>query len=186
MADINADVHHLWTTKAAFPTLSPGAKYKTSAFDEVLGLLMMKDDSTDTIAAEWSKDTLQCLLAGNQTLTGNKNFSGALAAQGAFILQAPTAMGAGAPNFGSAEASPTDVTSISYLTADPAPLQSQYAIDNAVDNQFFIIQHLSTTTDQIYIGLVGDSATVTIDRFHTALCIAVSGSLIKIIDGLNS
>lgn len=74
MADIYADVHKLWTTKAAFPTLSPGAKYKTQGYDDALKLLMMKDDNTDTIAAEWSADVHQVLLAANNVLTGENTF----------------------------------------------------------------------------------------------------------------
>jgi len=78
MANIEADVVRLWTTKAAFPTLSPGDKYKTTGYDPTLKLLMMKDDNTDTIASEWSDDTLQCLLAGAQDVAGVKTFTNGL------------------------------------------------------------------------------------------------------------
>lgn len=78
MTTINADVHALWATEAAFPTLSPGDKYKTMAYDDAQKKLMMKDSASDTIAAGWSDDTKQCLLAGAQTLTGDKTITGEL------------------------------------------------------------------------------------------------------------
>jgi len=76
MADILADVIHNWTTRAAFPTLDPGKKNKSMAYDNALKLLMMKDDTTDTIASEWSDDTLQLLLAGSQSAGGAKTWNG--------------------------------------------------------------------------------------------------------------
>lgn len=65
------DVKRLFIAQASFIA---GSIQKQLGYDRTLKLLMMHD--TDDSKKEWSEDSLQCLLAGAQTLTGEKTFAG--------------------------------------------------------------------------------------------------------------
>jgi hypothetical protein len=72
MTDTVKDVRKLFIDKASFIA---GTKRQQMGFDTTLKLAMLHDDTSDVISWEVSDDSLQCLLAGTQTITGAKTFS---------------------------------------------------------------------------------------------------------------
>jgi len=70
---IDADVLRLFISKASFLA---GSKRRQTGFDKTLKQMYLHNDVDDTIAMTWSDDTKQVLLAGTQTITGVKSFTG--------------------------------------------------------------------------------------------------------------
>ena len=69
---IEADVLRLFISQAAFLA---GSKRRQMGFDKTLKKALLHNDVSDTLAMSWSDDSLQCLLAGVQTITGKKTHS---------------------------------------------------------------------------------------------------------------
>lgn len=66
------DILKLFIAEASFLAAS---KRRQMGFDTTTKRALLHDDSTDTLAWAVSDDSLQCLLAGIQTITGAKTFS---------------------------------------------------------------------------------------------------------------
>jgi len=76
MAIAVKDVLKLFIAEASFLA---GSKRRQMGFDTTTKRALLHDDSTDTLAWAVSDDSLQCLLAGTQTLAGLKTFSSLVA-----------------------------------------------------------------------------------------------------------
>ena len=72
MATTQADVLRLMISEAAFIA---GSKRKQLGFDESTKRAMLHASASDVIAWQVSDDSLQCVLAGTQTLAGLKTFT---------------------------------------------------------------------------------------------------------------
>lgn len=72
MATFNRDIKRKFVSQATFLANTIRGQ---AGFDSTLGLIMLHNETDDTEVGPWSKDSLQCLLAGTQTLSGPKTFS---------------------------------------------------------------------------------------------------------------
>jgi len=75
MASEVRDVLRLFIDEASFLA---GSKRRQMGFDTTTKRALLHDDTTDTLAWAVSDDSLQCLLAGTQTLSGAKTFTSKL------------------------------------------------------------------------------------------------------------
>jgi hypothetical protein len=85
MAEIR-DVLRLFITEAAFLA---GSKRRQMGYDKTTKRLLIHNNTDDTLASKWSDDTLQCLLATDQTLTGLKTFNGNTSFDAKIIMTTP-------------------------------------------------------------------------------------------------
>lgn len=72
MADTEIDLKRLFITEAAFLA---GSKNRQFGFDKVQKKLMVHNDVDDTLAGEFSDDSLQMIKARAETVTGLKTYS---------------------------------------------------------------------------------------------------------------
>jgi len=98
------DVLRLFTTEGAFIGAS---KKRQMGYDKSTGRLLMHNNTDDTLAGAWSKDSLQVLKAGAQTITGVKTHDANLimGANADIILSTTSDVNVGSGNFTIAGAS---------------------------------------------------------------------------------
>ena len=102
----------------------------------------------------WSDDSKQCLLAGTQTITGAKNFSGTIATSSrldvekAMVMGGRSDIGAGYVDASTARASATDIINLNRIIVEPSGLSNDYyALTNKVDGQVIFVWNESDTYD---------------------------------------